>query len=41
MVSIAITITWHYNNVCIQARMLLFHQHNSNVYDIEIDISTV
>ena len=41
MVSLVIIITQHGNNVCAQARILLFYLHNSNVYDIEINISTV
>ena len=41
MVSLVIIITWHGNNMYVQACAFLFYQHNSNVYDIEINISTV
>ena len=41
MVSLVIIITWHGNNVYVYARALLFYLHYSNVYDIEIIISTV
>ena len=41
MVGLVIIITQHGNNVCAQARALLFYLHNSNVYDIEIIILTV
>ena len=41
MVCLVIIITWHGNDVCVYARALLFYQHYSNVYDIEITISTV
>ena len=40
MVSSLIIITRHDNNVHVQAHVL-FYQHNSGVYDIEINISTV
>ena len=41
MVSSLIIITWHGNNVYVNVRVLLFYLHYSNVYDIEIIISTV
>ena len=42
MVSFVIIITWHGNDICLYTLALLFYLHNySNVYDIEITISTV
>ena len=40
MVSLVIIITWHGNNMCVQACGSLFYQHNSNVYD-RVNILTV
>ena len=41
MISLVIIITWHDNNVYVYGRVLLFYLHYSDVYDIEIIISTV
>ena len=37
MISLVIITTCHSSNMCVQTCMLLFYQHNSDVYDIEIN----